>query len=131
MANALKGKTSVSIIYITPNERATEALRVFIEGHMEYMRTKGHETGPLKLIHYSISESHEWADNSRWQTGETPETTGRRVFHLFEIYENLEGLQHHWMETQEFISEFYELLETHKIEVHTFNQMKIIQSLWE
>ena len=34
MANALKGKTSVSIIYITPNERATEALRVFIEGHI-------------------------------------------------------------------------------------------------
>ena len=48
-----------------------------------------------------------------------------------EIYENLEGLQHHWMQTQEFIGEFYELLETHNIEVHTFNQMKIIQSLWE
>ena len=57
MANALKGKTSVSIIYITPNERATEALRVFIEGHMEYMRTKSHETGPLKLICDSVSEA--------------------------------------------------------------------------
>ena len=56
MANVLKGKTSVSIIYITPNERATEALRVFIEGHTEYMRTKSHETGPLRLIHYFISE---------------------------------------------------------------------------
>ena len=53
------------------------------------------------------------------------------MFHLFEIYENLEGLQHHWTETQEFIGEFYELLETHNIELHTFNQMKIIQSLWE
>ena len=52
MANELKGKTSVSIVYVTPNERATEALRVFIEGHMEYMKTKSHETGPLKLIHY-------------------------------------------------------------------------------
>ena len=126
MANALKGNTSVSIIDITPNERATEAPRVFIEGHMEYMRTKSHETGPLKLNCDSVSESHEWADNSQWQTGETPETTGRRVFHLFEIYENLEGLQDHWMEMQEFVGEFYELLETHNIEVHTLNQMKII-----
>ena len=42
---------------------------------------------------------------------------------------NLEGLQHHWTETQEFIGEYYELIETYNIEVHTFNQMKIIQSL--
>ena len=98
---------------------------------MEYMKAKSHETGPLKLIHYSFSESPEWADNSRWHTGETHSTTERRVFHLFEIYENLEGLQHHWTETQEFIGEYYELIETHNIEVHTFNQMKIIQSLWE
>ena len=98
---------------------------------MEYMKAKSHETGPLKLIHYSFSESPEWTDNSRWHTGETPSTTERRVFHLFEIYENLEGLQHHWTETQEFIGEYYELIETHNIEVHTFNQMKIIQSLWE
>ena len=131
MANALKGKTSACLVFVTPNERAIEALRVFIEGHMEYMKAKSHETGPLKLIHYSFSESPEWADNSRWHTGETPSTTERRVFHLFEIYENLEGLQHHWTETQEFIGEYYELIETHNIEVHTFNQMKIIQSLWE
>ena len=103
MANALKGKTSACLVFVTPNERATEALRVFIEGHMEYMKAKSHETGPLKLIHYSFSESPEWADNSRWHTGETPSTTERRVFHLFEIYENLEGLQHHWTETEEFI----------------------------
>ena len=47
---------------------------------MEYMRTKSHETGPLKLIQYSISESHEWADNSRWQTGETLEQLGEGFF---------------------------------------------------
>ena len=51
MANVLKGKKSACMVFVTPNERATEALRVFIEGHMEYMRTKSHEDGPLKLIH--------------------------------------------------------------------------------
>ena len=56
MANALKGKTSACLVFVTPNERATEALRVLIEGHMEYMKAKSHETGPLKLIHYSFSE---------------------------------------------------------------------------
>ena len=76
------------MVFVTPNERATEALRVFIEGHMEYMKTKSHENGPLKLIHYSFSESPEWSDNSRWHTGETPGTTERRVFHLFEILFN-------------------------------------------
>ena len=131
MANALKGKTSACMVFVTPNERATEALRVFIEGHMEYMKTKSHEDGPLKLIHYSFSESPEWSDNSRWHTGETPGITDRRVFHLFEIYENPEGLRHHWMETQEFIDEVYEIFETHKIEVQYFNQMQIIQSLWD
>ena len=54
MANALKGKTSACLVFVTPNESATEALRVFIEGHMEYMRAKSHETGSLKLIHYSF-----------------------------------------------------------------------------
>ena len=34
MANALKGKTLACLVFVTPNERATEALRVFIEGHM-------------------------------------------------------------------------------------------------
>ena len=130
MANALRGNFSVSIIMIAPDEKATDALRILIEGHMEFMKTKSYQEGPLKLIHYSVSESPEWSEKSRWHTTETPRTTGRRVFHLFEIYENLEGLQHHWMETQEFIGEFYELVETHNIEVHTFNQMKIIQSLW-
>ena len=46
MANALKGKTSACLVFVTPNERATEALRVFIEGHMEYMKAESHETGP-------------------------------------------------------------------------------------
>ena len=131
MANALIGNFSVSIILIAPDEKATDALRILIEGHMEFMKTKSYQDGPLKLIHYSVSESPEWSEKSRWHTTETPGTTGRRVFHLFEIYENLEGLQHHWTETQEFIGEYYELIETHNIEVHTFNQMKIIQSLWE
>jgi|TARA_A100001388_G_scaffold259087_1_gene226123 hypothetical protein len=131
MANALKGNSSVSIVWITPNEKATEALRIFIEGHMEFMKTKSYRDGPLKLIHYSISEGPEWNDQSRWHTGETPGTTGRRVFHLFEIYENLEGLQHHWMEAEEFQEEIYQIFEVYKIEIHQFNQMKIIQSLWE
>ena len=83
------------VVWITPNEKATEALRIFIEGHTEFMKTKSYQDGPLKLIHYSISEGPKWNDQSRWQTGETPGTIGRRIFQLFEIYENLEGLQHH------------------------------------
>ena len=48
------------------------------------------------------------------------------MFNLFEIYAKEDGLRHYWLETQEFIREFNERLETHKIEVHMFNQMEII-----
>ena len=131
MANALRGNFSVSIILIAPDEKATDALKILIEGHMEFMKTKSYQDGPLKLIHYSVSESPEWSEKSRWHTTETPGTTGRRVFHLFEIYESLEGLQHHWMEAEEFQEEIKQTLDIYKIEIHQFNQMKIIQSLWE
>ena len=60
MANALRGNFSVSIIMIAPDEKATDALRILIEGHMEFMKTKSYQDGPLKLIHYSVSESPEW-----------------------------------------------------------------------
>ena len=48
MANALRGNSSVSIVWITPNEKATEALRIFIEGQMEFMKTKSYRDGPFK-----------------------------------------------------------------------------------
>ena len=51
MANALRGNFSVSIIMIAPDEKATDALRILIEGHMEFMKTKSYQDGPLKLIH--------------------------------------------------------------------------------
>ena len=51
MTNALIGNFSVSIIMIAPDEKATDALRILIEGHMEFMKTKSYQDGPLKLIH--------------------------------------------------------------------------------
>jgi len=35
------------------------------------------------------------------------------------------------MEAEEFQEEIYQIFEVYKIEIHQFNQMKIIQSLWE
>ena len=131
MANALKGKTAVSITWIASNDTAAEAMRVFFEGHFEFMVNKSYREGPLKLVTYSIAESPEWAENKSWEQGKIPATTGRTIFNLYEIYETPDGLHHHWIESAGYLDTFYELMETHKIEVHLFNQMKIIQSLWE
>ena len=42
MANALKGKSTVFLIFIAPNEDAAEAVRGFFENHYEFMREKSH-----------------------------------------------------------------------------------------
>jgi len=72
MANALKGKSTVYLIFIAPNDDAAEALRGFFENHYEFMREKSHKDGPLKLIHYSVSESPEWKNDGTYIAGPAP-----------------------------------------------------------
>jgi hypothetical protein len=108
-----------------------EAVRLFFEGHANFMGIKSHQHGPLKLIHYYISEGPEWVRDDEFFEGKWPEKTGRTIFTLNEIYETEEGLHHHYIESSEFIPEFEELLTTYKIELLTFNQLKVIHSLWE
>ena len=132
MANALVGKVSVSITWLAPNDIAAEVLRDFFVGHREFMEEKSYQDGPLSMVHYSISESPEYEqDYSAWGQGKFPATTGRTVFHLYEIYESEEGLHHHWIESAEFLPIMSELCAVHQIKLVVNNQMKVIQSLWE
>jgi len=132
MANALVGKVSASITCVAPNNTAAEALRDFFVGHREFMEEKSYRSGPLSMVHYSISESPEYErDDAAWAQGKYPETTGKTIFHLYEIYESADGLHHHWIESAEFLPIFGELCATHQIKVEVNNQMKIIQSLWD
>ena len=50
---------------------------------------------------------------------------------MSEIYENENGLHHHFIESKDFVSEFDEMISTYSIEFKEFNQMKITQSLWD
>ena len=59
MANALKGKSTVFLIFIAPNDEVTAVLRSFFENHYEFIREKSHENGPLKLVQYHVYESPE------------------------------------------------------------------------
>ena len=95
------------------------------------MGIKSHQHGPLKLAHYYISEGPEWVRDDDFLEGKRPEKTGRTVFTLNEIYDTEEGLHHHYIESAEFIPEFSELITAHKIDLRTFNQLKVIHSLWE
>ena len=54
------GKSTVTFVWIASNENAVEALRVFIQGHYEFMKEKSYREGPLKLLQYTISESPEY-----------------------------------------------------------------------
>ena len=134
MANALKGKSTVFLVFTAPNDEATPVLRSFFENHYEFMREKKHENGPLKLVQYHVYESPEWEgeDNvapAPFFDGKFPNITGRTVFVLTEIYENENGLHHHFIESKEVMPEFNEMLSTFKIEFQCLNQMKVIQSL--
>ena len=86
---------------------------------------------PLKLLQYTISESPEYKEVGPFFEGKFPETTGRTVFTLFEIYETADGLHHHWIESAPWADTFTEVIDAHKIELQMFNQMKVIQSLWD
>ena len=138
MANALKEKSTVFLIFIAPNDEAAAALRSFFENHYEFMREKSHTDGPLKLLQYSVSEGPEWENDGTYIAapapffdGQFPKTTGRTSFVLTEIYETENGLHHHFIESKDFVSEFDGLISTYNIEYKSFNQMKIIQSLWD
>ena len=132
MANAFKGKASVAIAWVCPSKLAAQAMREFLRDHLEWMQLKSYQDRPLKLIHYSISESPEYVhDDMAWGKGKYPETTGKTIFHLYEIYDNPEGLHHHWIEGADFFPVLSELLETHQIQEKVMNQMKVMQSLWE
>ena len=131
MANALKGKTTVSITWIAPTKEGVNALNIFFDSHYEFMESKSYREGPLKLIQYVISESPEYDGMDEFFEGKFPSKTGRTIFNLFEIYETENGLHHHWIETAPFAEVLDEMIETHNIEIFCFNQMKVRQSLWD
>ena len=131
MANALKGKTTVSITWIAPTKEGVDALNIFFDSHYEFMETKSYREGPLKLIQYVISESPEYDGMDEFWEGTFPKKTGRTIFNLFEIYETEDGLHHHWIETKEIAEELWSMVQTYNLEWVCFNQMKVMQSLWE
>ena len=68
MADAWVGKSSVTFIFWVPTQEGVEAVRIFFEGHANFMGIKSHQHGPLKLIHYYISEGPEWVkDEEFWE----------------------------------------------------------------
>ena len=116
MANELKGKSTASITWIAPNESAVEALRIFFEGHYEFMKNKSYREGPLKLVQYVVSESPEYEGFSEFFDGQYPKKTGRTIFNLFEVYETEDGLHHHWIETKEIAEELWSMVQTYDLE---------------
>ena len=63
--------------------------------------------------------------------GSTQKKTGRTIFNLFEVYETEDGLHHHWIETKEIAEELSSMVQTYNLEWVCFNQMKVMQSLWD
>ena len=131
MASSLKNKSTVCMLWKVP-EHGVQAMRDFFEFHFEYMKEKSYREGELKLIQYSISESPEYVEDlESWLEGKFPETTGRTIFNLFEVYETEDGLHHHWIETKEIAEELSSMVQTYNLEWVCFNQMKVVQSLWD
>ena len=131
MVSKIDGKASVSVLYIAKDAAAVSALTGFFEGHMEFMKAKRETQGPRKLLHYSISSSPEWEGDGIAEivAGNSPQPTGRTIFHLFEIYETEEGLNHHWKEASHFLPILENLLELHDIEIRNYTHMRVTQSL--
>ena len=131
MANALKGKTLTTIIMIFPDEKAAEEIEEQMQGVYEFMEAKSYKSGPLKLIHYSISSGPEWKENDSFLDGKIPEKTGRLIVTLIEIYESEDGLHHHWIESKEYFPVVEQLLKEIGAELKIYTHQKIIQSLWD
>ena len=137
MADALVGKKSVTWVWICPTEEGADAVREMMQNHRVFMEQKSHQEGELELLTYFVSEapeySHEPEEFDKWYDGKFPKKTGRTCFVLTEIYETEAGLHHHYIESSVFGRDpsFQETFAMHNIEVITFNQMNIFQSLWE
>ena len=135
MANALVGKRSVTWTFVAPDDEAAEVLRTFFDGHMDFMKEKCKQVGDEKLIIYYVSEAPEYSDKNKqflkWFSGKYPKKTGRIVFTLNEIYEKEDGLHHHYIESEPFREATMDIINEWKIELTTYNQMIIRQSLWD
>ena len=86
MANTLKGKSTVFLVFIAPIDEATPVLRSFFENHYEFEREKSHENGLLKLVQYHVDESPECKEDNvapaPFFDGKFPNIIGRTVFVL-------------------------------------------------
>ena len=131
MANALKGKTLTTIIMIFPDEKAAEEIEEQMRVVYEFMKAKSYKSGPLKLIHYSISSGPEQKKNASFLDGKISEKTGRLIVTLIEIYESEDGLHHHWIESKEYFPVVEQLLKEIGAELKIYTHQKIIQSLWD
>ena len=116
---------------IFPDEKAAEKIEEQMRGVYEFMEAKSYKSGPLKLIHYSISSGPEWKENASFLDGKIPEKTGRLIVTLTEIYESEDGLHHHWIESKEYFPVVEQLLKEIGAELKIYTHQKIIQSLWD
>jgi len=81
MSNAWVGKSSVTFVFWVPTQEGVEAVRLFFEGHANFMGIKSHQHGPLKLIHYYISEGPEWVRDDEFFEGKWPEKNWKNYIH--------------------------------------------------
>lgn len=135
MANELVGKRSVTWTFVAPNDDAANMLRTFFDGHLDFMKVKCAKDGDNKLLNYYVSEAPEYSDEKdeflKWFSGQYPIKTGRTVFVLNEIYEMEEGLHNHYIEAAPTSDVLETMINSFDIELKTYNQMIIRQSLWD
>ena len=135
MTNSLVDKRSVTWTFVAPSDEAADILRTFFDGHLEFMKVKCVKDGDKKLVNYYVSEAPEYSDEKeefgKWFSGKYPQKTGRTVFVLKEICETEEGLHHHYIEAAPTSDVFETMINSYGIELKTYNQMKIRQSLWD
>ena len=135
MTNSLVGKRSVTWTFAAPDDDAADVLRTFFDGHLDFMKVKCAKDGDKKLVSYWISEAPEYSEEKeefvKWFSGNYPQKTGRTVFVLNEIYEMAEGLHHHYIEAAPTRDVFETMINSYGIELKTYNQMIIRQSLWD
>ena len=110
--------------------RGSRGAQKFFDDHANFMGVKSYQHGPLKLIHYFISERPEWVDHDPIFKGKYPKNRWT-VFTLTEIYETDDGLFHHCIESNDFRPEFAEIAPAHKIMGYSFSHLKVTHSLWD
>ena len=55
MGETLVGKSTVTFVWIASNENAVEALRVFIQGHYEFMKEKSYREKEMNCMYTPYS----------------------------------------------------------------------------